>query len=577
MKSILDRLMARQQRLLESLSQPLPSGGSKEAVVDRGRFQAAEQAALEAALADLESGDMRSARDRLAPWSEQPAHVMTLIVLAGIASAEGDFDSSLALLLRAQTLDPADKNVWKMLADAHLIGRRFAQEAQYRRKLVFAEVAPTALSLVQWARAIAKATPAGGKLPVNEIRLAVSKLEQAADVDFASRTRMAELVYAAGLRDDAVRLYHSTSAAGADEADAIAQWRRTIDHCSSRNIELHSVAEGGVPGRRPMVAWMSDVVVHPALQWIPMLDDRNVLLREHAMQRLKCRSENSRSPLLLNSEDTAVVRLPRNIPRMDAPALLIGGMTQYYHQTVEFLSSLAVAERTGIGADLPIVVNADLAPFQLEQFEMLGIDSARLIRVSDDQPMQFTRLCVPSRLVLGGRWIDPLISTWYRERFVSAHDLARPPNRRLYLSRRGAGRRRLVNEDDLVAALARHGFEVVQPEALSVRQQVQLFAEASHVVGPSGAAFTNILFAPPDARVVALFNQYSVAGRGDLYWDALSAACSHRFKGLSCKAASVRTSERIIDADIVADIEAVLDALAKLETRSATGPRTTGP
>jgi capsular polysaccharide biosynthesis protein len=54
----------------------------------------------------------------------------------------------------------------------------------------------------------------------------------------------------------------------------------------------------------------------------------------------------------------------------------------------------------------------------------------------------------------------------------------------------------------LERALARRGFAVVHAERLSPRRQIALMRDAEVVVGASGAAMANALFAPPGARVV---------------------------------------------------------------------------
>lgn len=78
------------------------------------------------------------------------------------------------------------------------------------------------------------------------------------------------------------------------------------------------------------------------------------------------------------------------------------------------------------------------------------------------------------------------------------------PARRIYLSRAGVKKRHILNEDAVLAALAPWDFEVVAPETMSHRDQVAMFGEAALIVGPSGAAFTNLVFATPGAKVVEI-------------------------------------------------------------------------
>ena len=93
--------------------------------------------------------------------------------------------------------------------------------------------------------------------------------------------------------------------------------------------------------------------------------------------------------MLLHNSKGLVLRLSDSPRRVDAPALTVGSMAQFYHQTVEFLSRLAVVDHFQLGHDRPLVVNADLADFQLQQLALLGYGESRLIRVGADEQVVF--------------------------------------------------------------------------------------------------------------------------------------------------------------------------------------------
>lgn len=87
------------------------------------------------------------------------------------------------------------------------------------------------------------------------------------------------------------------------------------------------------------------------------------------------------------------------------------------------------------------------------------------------------------------------------------YDLERGANRRrrLYLSRRGAKLRNVVNEDALLDALAPFGFEPFVADANNHAQQINAFREVEVVISPHGAGLTNIIFSNPGTRVIELF------------------------------------------------------------------------
>ena len=71
-------------------------------------------------------------------------------------------------------------------------------------------------------------------------------------------------------------------------------------------------------------------------------------------------------------------------------------------------------------------------------------------------------------------------------------------SRRIFLVRPDV--RRNYNQEELLAIAKKYGFSPIAPETLSLKEQAKVFSEASHIVGASGAAWTNMLFAPHPFR-----------------------------------------------------------------------------
>jgi hypothetical protein len=99
---------------------------------------------------------------------------------------------------------------------------------------------------------------------------------------------------------------------------------------------------------------------------------------------------------------------------------------------------------------------------------------------------------------------------------------------RVLVSRGDARHRRLLNEDELAAALAEtYGVERVSTATLALHEEIELFNDAELVVGAHGAGLTNIAFAHENAALVEI--------AGDTYWDSLFAqiaAVRHQRYGL---------------------------------------------
>ncbi|MBD8894271.1 glycosyltransferase family 61 protein [Roseibium litorale] len=82
--------------------------------------------------------------------------------------------------------------------------------------------------------------------------------------------------------------------------------------------------------------------------------------------------------------------------------------------------------------------------------------------------------------------------------------------RRIYLSRKDAPARRMLNEDAICDIASRHGFEVLTTTGMPLVEQIKLFSEASHVISPHGAGLANTMFCPPGGSMLELHYDNSV-------------------------------------------------------------------
>ena len=63
------------------------------------------------------------------------------------------------------------------------------------------------------------------------------------------------------------------------------------------------------------------------------------------------------------------------------------------------------------------------------------------------------------------------------------------------------------NETQLTNILSEFGFEILAMSKLSLADQINLFRTADYIIGPHGAAFTNLAFAKPGATFIEFFSK----------------------------------------------------------------------
>jgi hypothetical protein len=178
----------------------------------------------------------------------------------------------------------------------------------------------------------------------------------------------------------------------------------------------------------------------------------------------------------------------------------------YHHWTMDLLPRVGQAERAGFALrefDHVLIKDRGL-PYQLEALRRLGIDEEKIIRVNNGTHLQAEVLVVPSvrhdNLRVGRNDLE-----YTRRLYLPQEPLPSTAKRRLYVSRRDASFRRVLNEAELMPVLREHGFEEVAMSTMSVAEQAKLFSEASVLVGPNGSAFANLVFANPSCHVVEFF------------------------------------------------------------------------
>lgn len=260
-------------------------------------------------------------------------------------------------------------------------------------------------------------------------------------------------------------------------------------------------------------------------------------------------------------------RLPR-IEDVDGTVVVLatrGGNTNYFHFVTDVIPRWGTFQETMPGCRPDAIYVPHQARYQRELLDLLGLTDIPLIQSDKDTAVRATRLAVP--------WISnvgevgpPSTVAWLRSA-LPAKEVADRPSR-IYVTRgTQKNTRRFVREAELVAALEKRDFSVVDPGSLSVQDQIDHFAAANVIVGPHGAAMTNLIFAPEGARVLELFGPRYVKAS---FWTLTSSipGVEHRYLvgGSAADARRQRPMNRVqddidIDPDLViAEVDRLLDS-----------------
>jgi len=180
----------------------------------------------------------------------------------------------------------------------------------------------------------------------------------------------------------------------------------------------------------------------------------------------------------------------------------------YYHFLYDALPYLVhYRELKKSVPNLKLLVGAKkFFEFNLETFDLFGLTND-LVYISPT--VMYSTVYVGQSLTKGNDPPDPRVYDLFKfEKTVNKF------SKKFYISRRShihgdlsnmgtdyTSRRRLINEDALVEHLTAKGYEEVFCEKMSMKEKINLFSNASDIVGCIGGGMANLLFARPDTNV----------------------------------------------------------------------------
>jgi capsular polysaccharide biosynthesis protein len=179
----------------------------------------------------------------------------------------------------------------------------------------------------------------------------------------------------------------------------------------------------------------------------------------------------------------------------------------YSHWMMDLLPRLDLLARAGYGPEKVdrYLVNLGNAPYERETLTLAGIPKEKIFPVSAASHFRCERIITTSLRADHWQHTLPARVPGYLRDLAGVTVGGTSRRRRLYLTRRSASFRRVLNEEALLPVLARHGFEIFDPGTLSVVEQAKIFASAEAIISPHSSAMTNLIFCTPGTAVLEIF------------------------------------------------------------------------
>jgi hypothetical protein len=202
--------------------------------------------------------------------------------------------------------------------------------------------------------------------------------------------------------------------------------------------------------------------------------------------------------------DRAVLQ---SAPRLEGSIAVFcnGNLSNYYHWVIDALLPLFIM-RPFLAAGTRLLIPWRIAALRDKPGIIDHMAALRAWGFADLPTVEPNALVCRAEEVV---WLDHLLTI-----NVLAHTLlaarahvwsltgAPGAARRIYIRRQAS--RGVLNDAEVEAFLATHGFETHAMEPLSAQDQIDMFRDATYVVGVHGAALSNIIYCAPGTRVLEL-------------------------------------------------------------------------
>lgn len=208
--------------------------------------------------------------------------------------------------------------------------------------------------------------------------------------------------------------------------------------------------------------------------------------------------------------------------------------SNYAHWVTEVLTRISLYCRNSkITRNIPLIVDNYLPDSMYESIRM--VDSSReIIKVEEDQELRIRKCTIvsptgyvpynyrkKSKAITNGYFNEEAM-LGLRNAVLKGINQSNTLPKKIYVGRY-SNYRKLINQTEIEKMLISNGYSIINPETLTFLEQIELFNSAEHIIGPTGAGMTNIMFTKTDCVIDVLFSKSTQ--HAYQYWENI-ATCS---------------------------------------------------
>ncbi|MBF2057372.1 MAG: DUF563 domain-containing protein [Cyanobacterium sp. T60_A2020_053] len=209
----------------------------------------------------------------------------------------------------------------------------------------------------------------------------------------------------------------------------------------------------------------------------------------------------------------SLIKTKFNLPKptvIKGKILILAGLLNnvYFHWLFDILPRLYLLERINFNYDkIDYILVDHRTKFQKETLKIWNIPENKIIPLSFPTNIKADELIVPS-FPSDIAWMPPWSCDYLYQKLLK--NIKQKPYRNIYITRKNASNRRLINETEIIAILQQYNFEIIDLESLSVKQQANLLNSARLVISLHGSGLSNLVFCQTETTVIEIFSPFYV-------------------------------------------------------------------
>ncbi|HDY93958.1 MAG TPA: glycosyltransferase family 61 protein [Pseudoalteromonas sp.] len=190
---------------------------------------------------------------------------------------------------------------------------------------------------------------------------------------------------------------------------------------------------------------------------------------------------------------------------------------QYFHWFFDVLPRIWLLDKSDVEYDSIFIGNDLNKDFICSSLQALGVNQDKIVMMNNNI-VDFDSVLYPTSKIIEERFVRPSLGDGvhykggWDPRYIKDINKAfreynfkqsnGSGNKKIFVSRDDATHRAAVNNDELLSLVNEFGFEVFVPGDNTFAEQVNVFSNASIILGIHGAGMTNILWAKPRSSKV---------------------------------------------------------------------------